>query len=140
MILPGNAANRMEPFLSILMPMTLSSLVPDREATTVEHWLEKHEEVEMVSRDRGGAYADGATQGAPQAQQCADRWHLCSNLGEAVERFLIRTQAHLPETQPAEAGAFPPLSFSFHHTAPKGTANVPPLCHMRRGVQGRAEQ
>jgi len=85
-------------------------LLPDREATTVEHWLEKHEEVEIVSRDRGGAYADGATQGAPQAQQCADRWHLCSNLGEAVERFLIRTQAHLPETQPAEAGASPPLS------------------------------
>jgi hypothetical protein len=31
-------------------------------------------------------------------------------VGEAVERFLIRTQAHLPETQPAEAGASPPLS------------------------------
>lgn len=91
-------------------------LLPDREAITVQHWLEGHQEVELVSRDRGGAYADGATQGAPQAQQCADRWHLCANLGEAVERFLIRTQTHLPEpaptepAQPAEAGASPPLS------------------------------
>ncbi len=91
-------------------------LLPDREAATVQHWLETHEEVDIVSRDRGGAYADGATQGAPQAQQCADRWHLCSNLGEAVERFLIRTHTQLPEpqptetAQPAEAGASPPLS------------------------------
>jgi transposase len=91
-------------------------LLPDREAATVQRWLEEHEDIDIVSRDRGGAYADGATQGAPQAQQCADRWHLCSNLGEAIERFLIRTQTQLPEPQPAEteqpaeAGASPPLS------------------------------
>jgi transposase len=42
-------------------------MLPDREAASVKNWLEKHEEAEMVSRDRGGAYADGATQGAPQA-------------------------------------------------------------------------
>lgn len=72
-------------------------LLPDRETATVQHWLEAHEEIELVSRDRGGNYADGATQGAPQAQQCADRWHLCANLGEAVERFLIRTHTQLPE-------------------------------------------
>jgi transposase len=77
-------------------------LLPDREAATVQQWLETHEEVDIVSRDRGGAYADGATQGAPQAQQCADRWHLCSNLGEAVERFLVRTRIQLPEPQPPE--------------------------------------
>ena len=91
-------------------------LLPDREAETVQHWLEEHEEIDLVSRDRGGAYADGATQGAPQAQQCADRWHLCANLGEAVERFLIRTQTQFPEPQPAETeqpaevGASRPLS------------------------------
>ena len=74
-------------------------LLPDREAATVQKWLEEHEEIELVSRDRGGAYADGATQGAPQAQQCADRWHVCANLGEAVERFLLRTHTQLPEAQ-----------------------------------------
>ncbi len=82
-------------------------LLPDREAATVQHWLEEHQEIEIVSRDRGGAYADGATQGAPLAQQCADRWHLCANLGEAVERFLVRTQTQLPEQEPPEP-ATPP--------------------------------
>ncbi len=91
-------------------------LLPDREAATVQKWREEHEEVELVSRDRGSNYADGATQGAPQAQQCADRWHLCANLGEAVERFLVRTHTHLPEAgsqdqeKSASEEAPPPLT------------------------------
>lgn len=91
-------------------------VLPDREAVTIQHWLAEHEEIDLVSRDRGGAYADGATQGAPQAQQCADRWHLCVNLGEVVERFLVRTHTHLPETQSqdpeqnAQEEASPPLT------------------------------
>ena len=83
---------------------TIIDLLPDREAATVQHWLEEHEEIDLVSRDRGGAYIDGATQGAPHAQQCADRWHLCANLGEAVEDFLIRTHMQLPEPQSADTG------------------------------------
>lgn len=82
-------------------------LLPDREAETVQRWLEEHENIDIVSRDRGGTYADGATQGAPLAQQCADRWHLCANLGEAVERFLIRTQTQLPEQEPTETSSSP---------------------------------
>lgn len=41
---------------------------------------------------------DGATQGAPEAIQVCDRWHILKNLGEAVETFLIRAHVHLPET------------------------------------------
>jgi len=97
-------------------------LLPDREAATVQRWLEEHQDIEIVSRDRGGAYADGATQGAPLAQQCADRWHLCANLGEAVERFLIRTQTQLPEQEPTEISSLseptPQLPLSSYSATP----------------------
>src|SRR5438132_3051002 len=72
-------------------------LLADREAESVKRWLAAHSEVEIVSRDRGAVYIDGATWGAPQAIQVADRWHLLSNLGDAVEEFLIRAHIRLQE-------------------------------------------
>ena len=76
-------------------------LLADREAESVRQWLAAHPEVDVVSRDRGGVYIDGATLGAPQATQVADRWHILSNLGDAVGEFLIRAHIRLPEKEPA---------------------------------------
>src|SRR5438034_11064522 len=59
---------------------------------------------------------DGATWGAPQATQVADRWHILSNLGDAVEEFLIRAHIRLPDKAAAseehEEGDKPLSSFS----------------------------
>ena len=63
-------------------------VLADRSADSTAEWLRVHPEVEMVSRDRAGLYADGARQGAPQARQIADRFHLLQNFREAVERQL----------------------------------------------------
>ena len=72
-------------------------LLADRSAASTAEWLKEHPEIEVVSRDRAGLYADGARQGAPQARQIADRFHLLQNFREAVERQLGRFGAPIRE-------------------------------------------
>lgn len=68
-------------------------LLPDRDADSVAGWLKAHPGIELVSRDRSATYAQAATEGASQAEQVADRWHLLKNLREAVERVFERHPA-----------------------------------------------
>jgi transposase len=70
-------------------------LLPDRTAETLAAWLRDQPSIEVSACDRSTEYARGAAQGAPHAQQVADRWHLLVNLREALERWLNRAAARL---------------------------------------------
>jgi transposase len=83
-------------------------LLPDREAETLAAWLKAHTGVEIVTRDRSRAYAEGITGGAPSALQVADRFHILKNLSEALERLLTRHHQFVrAAVQPAAASSQP---------------------------------
>jgi transposase len=83
-------------------------LLPVRSAESFAEWLGLHPEVEVITRDRSSLYADGGRQGAPTAVQITDRYHLVSNLSEAVERDIqqlqIDARMQLAQSETGEPG------------------------------------
>ncbi|MFD1752298.1 transposase [Salipiger marinus] len=51
----------------------ITDLLPDREPTTVEAWLRRQPQIEVVARDRNGGYGGAITRVLPRAVQVADR-------------------------------------------------------------------
>jgi len=70
-------------------------LIEDRSAEALANWLEKRPGIEIVTRDRSKEYIKGINEGAPNALQIADRWHLLHNLKQFLERYLNTIYAQL---------------------------------------------
>jgi transposase len=82
-------------------------VLADRTAESTAAWMAAHPEITLVSRDRGGDYAAAATTSAPQATQCADRFHLLANLGKVLEGVLSRHLAALRNRKTEQARVIP---------------------------------
>lgn len=82
-------------------------LLPDRTTDTVEAWMRKHPEIEVVSRDRSSTYRAAIDAGAPQAVQVADRFHLVHNAVEAVQHVVERERAALTDAAEKIAATLP---------------------------------
>ena len=77
-------------------------LLPNREAETSAQWMRHHPDITVVSRDRGSEYAKAAMLGAPQATQCADRFHIVKNLTEVTQLILARCQEEIAAASKSE--------------------------------------
>jgi transposase len=99
-------------------------LLPDRQATTLETWLKGHPGVQLISRDRAGEFARGARQGAPDALQTADRFHVLRNLAEVAEKVLGKHRQHLKTI----------------HLVATPNASAPPLMRHQRPDRERRKQ
>ncbi|WP_126987801.1 ISL3 family transposase, partial [Nostoc sp. PCC 7120 = FACHB-418] len=96
------------------------ALLKDAKAETLTEWLKSHPGVQVVSRDRSKTYESGIRQGAPEAIQVADRFHLLQNLSQTlhqvfgthakalkeVEKQVLNTdtKVHLEVETPLEEG------------------------------------
>jgi transposase len=110
----------------------LVDLLPERSAEALREWLEKHPEVEIISRDRSEEYIRGATNGAPQAIQIADRWHLLRNLQDALKGTVDRYHAEVRATVQAIIADPPkPLPDPNSGTLPMAEQTAAPILTLR---------
>lgn len=119
------------------------ALLADRSAKTLAAWLTQHPGVEIVTRDRSKVYRQGIRDGAPDALQVADRFHLLLNLSEALEKVFSQ---HLPDLKTVEISladdallaALPPADKSV--LVPPESDSLPsPLCPESTPVAGASK-
>jgi transposase len=90
-------------------------LLEEYSVTAIAAWLRRHRSVRLIVRDRSPVGRKACQQGAPQARQVADRFHLLLNLTDQLAKGLQhhpKPRSRLPTgsvPSPAEEVMCPPL-------------------------------
>jgi transposase len=75
---------------TILIDMQTSrpiDILPSREGKELKAWLENHNGIEILTRDRASSYSSAINEVCPKALQVADRFHLLMNLSDALDKY-----------------------------------------------------
>jgi transposase len=75
---------------TILIDMETSKpidILPSRESNALKKWLMKYNDVQIVTRDRSNSYSSAIDEVCPNAIQIADRFHLLTNLSDALDMY-----------------------------------------------------
>ena len=97
-------------------------LLDDRNCQSAAAWFRAHPEIQIISRDRGGIYAQAAREGAPQAIQIADRFHLLKNLVDMMQRVASNEQTLFQAL--FRGSSPPPANGSVRGEAPEVDSNI----------------
>ena len=65
-------------------------LLGDREAASMTKWLQHHQQVSIVSRDRATNYSSAIAISGRKIDEVADRFHLIKNISDCVDRIICR--------------------------------------------------
>ena len=79
----------------------LLRLLEGRDGKELREWLRLHPKVRVVARDRASAYASAIESVLPECIQCADPFHILSNM---VQRLKEIFKEEVPSAMAAESG------------------------------------
>ena len=116
------------------------ALLPDRKAETLANWLKDHPGVKILSRDRSKTYRSAMNDGAPEAIQVADRFHLVQNLTETLEKSLSSYTAQLKEIEQAQRQSLTTGRSDVVVAVPKPTATEKAQQRTQQRHQRRVQQ
>lgn len=64
------------------------ALLKTRNTADIEAWPRNHKKIEIITRDRDKGYGSACRNGAPQADQAADKFHLTYNLSDRIRKTI----------------------------------------------------